>query len=117
MLAARQHYEQLGYSLEDTSLTRPYDYVATRGDERRRIEVKGSQSDGQSVMLTGNEVEAAKAGPEPTDLFVLSQIAVGIMDGNPVPSGGTMRLIADWRPSAKDLTPTEYRYVVPSADD
>jgi hypothetical protein len=31
MLAARKHYEELGYLVEDTHLTRSYDYVATRG--------------------------------------------------------------------------------------
>lgn len=46
MLAARRHYEALGCVVEDTHSTRSYDYVVTRGDDRRRVEVKGTQSAG-----------------------------------------------------------------------
>lgn len=65
------------------------------------------------MTLTGLEVEAVKAGPEPTDLFVLFGIVVSETAGNPVASGGSMRLIEKWLPNTKDLTPTEYRYAVP----
>ena len=65
------------------------------------------------MTLTGNEVEAVKAGLEPTDLFVLSAIAISMVNGNPVLSGGSPRLIVAWRTNARDLTPTEYRYTVP----
>jgi hypothetical protein len=113
MVMAREHYEQLGYTVSDTSRARPYDYVVARGGEKRRVEVKGTVSDGSSVTLTGGEVEAVRAGPEATDLFVLSRIDINMLNGTPVAAGGSLRLITNWRPQTTDLTPTEYRYALP----
>jgi hypothetical protein len=62
MQAVRQaiaHYEAAGYGVEDVGAFRSYDLVATRGDEERHLEVKGSQGYVQKVILTRNEVTQA----------------------------------------------------------
>lgn len=71
MEVAREYYERHGYSVEDTSLQRSYDYLASRSGENRRVEVKGLQGAGDSVTVTAGEVNAALAGPETTDLFAI----------------------------------------------
>jgi hypothetical protein len=113
MRVAREHYSSLGYEVEDTHVNRPYDYVARKGSETRRVEVKGSQGDASSVTVTAGEVRAATRGPEPTDLFVVFAIEITKGPQGVVASSGRTRIITDWAPAASDLEPTEYRYRLP----
>ena len=53
----RTHYEAKGWVVKDTSANRPYDFECTRGDEHLYVEVKGTTSDGRSIVLTKNEVD------------------------------------------------------------
>jgi hypothetical protein len=110
MTAARAHYESAGYAVTDTSANRPYDYVATKSDDKRRIEVKGTQGEADSVIVTVGEVNAALQGPEPTDLFVLSGVKICIQREDVVATGGTPLITKGWRPEPKDLAPIQFRY-------
>jgi hypothetical protein len=92
---------------------RPYDFVVKKLGDERRVEVKGAQGDAASVTVTAGEVNAALQGPEATDLYILSGIIVTGRDSEPMATGGTQRVIAAWRPAAKDLQPTEFRYSLP----
>lgn len=113
MEAARIYYETRGYIVTDTSLRRPYDYVASKPGDERRVEVKGAQGAGVSVIVTAGEVIAALDSPEPTDLFVLYGIEVIQRDDAVAAQGGLERVIVSWRPMSAYLVPTEYRYSLP----
>lgn len=113
MAAAKNYYEAAGYALTDTSANRPYDYVAKKGDQKRRIEVKGTQGDASSVTVTAGEVNAALSGSELTDLFVLYAIEVDRREGSINVSGGKARVVSPWAPGNGELVPTEFRYKLP----
>jgi Domain of unknown function (DUF3427)/Domain of unknown function (DUF3883) len=115
MRVAQSHYEALKYAVEDTHLNRPYDFVVTLNSDVRRVEVKGTTGLGDSVILTANEVSAARKGPEPTDLFIVHSITVVKESDSVKASGGEVRLLPNWTPRNADLNPTEYRYSVPTA--
>jgi len=80
------------------------------------VEVKGTQTPGEEVVLTRNEVRHHRAhgGDCPAEhaLFVLSRVEV---TRTPVVSceGGTPFLRWDWTPERDALDPTEYTYRVP----
>lgn len=57
---AVRHFRGLEYSVEKVGRTRCYDLECRKGNEVLRVEVKGTQSEGRSVILTPNEVESAK---------------------------------------------------------
>lgn len=53
-------YEDLGYTADYTGASKPYDLRVTRGEEVRRVEVKGSSGAASSVELTSGEVENSR---------------------------------------------------------
>lgn len=60
MQRAYQHYENMGYALTDTSKVAPYDYMASKNGEQRRVEVKGLTGELGPVMVTAGEVRSAR---------------------------------------------------------
>lgn len=113
MERAKQHYGAQGYDVEDTSLNRPYDLVCRKDGEVRRVEVKGTTTAGERVILTSGEVLAARDPATVTDLYVVKSIVVTRSDSEPNLSGGEMRLIAGWRPLDEDLEARQYTYSLP----
>lgn len=109
---AAAHYKSRGYSVEDTSAFKPYDLVCTSKTDLRRVEVKGTISDGATVEVTAGEVNAARQDGISTDLFIVSLIEVAASGERVTCSGGVIRLLANWNPSDLDLEPTSFRFVV-----
>jgi len=100
---------ELGYDLECTSAA----------GATLHVEVKGTRTLGEKVVLTANEVEhtrrAAGCGAEHI-LYVLSQITV--THGDTITcSGGQPARLWPWTISDSDLIATEYAYTVPAASD
>lgn len=116
MRLASSHYTYLGYNVTDTSRTEAYDLEVKRLDTVRRVEVKGTQSTGEAVILTANEIQEARSAAElslPTDLVIVHNVVLDRSNGASVASGGTLRKIEDWLPEDDDLFPTQFRYRVP----
>jgi Domain of unknown function (DUF3883) len=112
--AASAHYRKLGYKVENTSDTHPYDLRCRKRKQEVRVEVKGSIGDGAEVFLTAGEIEHARGSGVRTDLFVWGNVKI-VGDGNEV-RGIEGRLVFHferWKPSDDDLTPTQYRYRLP----
>jgi hypothetical protein len=63
------------------------------------------------VVVTAGEVDAARLGPEKTDLYLLHGIVVMESEDGVVATGGVKR--SPWRPEASDLQPIEFRYSLP----
>jgi hypothetical protein len=113
MLSARQHYEKMGYALKDTSKIAPYDYVASKNGEQRRVEVKGLSGGLGSVMVTAGEVRSAREIGIQTDLVIIHSIevleaAAGVFQGQ----GGTLHVVRHWTPEDDHLRPTQYEYML-----
>lgn len=113
MQAVRQairHYETSGYTVEDVGAYRSYDLEAVRGEEIRRVEVKGSQGHVQKVILTRNEVTNANEFDR-TDLVVVAEIQwERRLDGTIITDDGLMNVYPDWKPSPENLVPLSYEY-------
>lgn len=105
------HYRARG-AVEIEELGKPYDLRVVVDGRERHVEVKGASGCGvDSVQLTQGEVEHAR-GYQPTDLFVVDGIVIErSSDGaEPIASGGSVRLWADWSPTDGALRPTHLRY-------
>lgn len=105
---ASQHLEARGYDVEDVGDHASFDLLCHREGERLDVEVKGTTTAGEAVILTRNEVEHARTAT--TSLIVVDSIVLH-EDGST--SGGTLRRIDEWVPEDDDLTATVYRYSVP----
>ncbi len=114
MEAATKAYERYGYQVEDVSAKCPYDLLCSKpGAKQRRVEVKGTRGSVSVVTLTAGEVNAAREPSAITDLFIVYEIQVAVLEGNPVASGGQKYVIQGWVPKDLDLEATQYRYNVP----
>ena len=74
MNLATQRYEAEGYDVEYTGASKPYDLAVTKGQDVRRVEIKGSSGEATTVELTSGEVTNSRASV-PTDLFVVDGIS------------------------------------------
>ena len=107
-------YESRSYAVEYTGGNKPFDLVATRGSEVRRVEVKGTSGWGETVELTHREVDNA-LDFTPVDLFLVYGIEFErLSDGNAQGFGGFIKLWPDWTPDEGSLQATRYRHTVPS---
>lgn len=114
MDVAEAWYSEREYAVQDTSKNRPYDLECTLRDHKRRVEVKGTAGRGDTVLLTRNEIFAAREGGIPTDLFIVYGISVRLEGERLVAQGGDIRLVENWMPLDAHLTATAFQYVVPN---
>jgi hypothetical protein len=114
MKLATNYYEKKGYEVVDTSSNCPYDLECLKGEDCRRIEVKGTTSDGMSVYVTVGEVEDALSDYCETDLFIVSNIQIQLIGTSKTykTQGGNVNLIDNWRPHKNDLEPKTFKYNV-----
>lgn len=78
-----------------------------------RIEVKGTVTDGESVLLTADEVRSARRTDTPTALFVVSKIEVTQRAGRWRARGGEPAWLPRWSPTDRALAAMTYRYRLP----
>lgn len=113
---ARDAYDTLGYEVDYTGASKPYDLAVTKGEDRRRVEVKGSSGAAATVELTSGEVNNSR-GATPTDLFVVDGIQwKRDADGSVQATGGDVRWWQGWTADAEALQPIRFRYTLPSAE-
>ena len=109
----REHFEnELGYATEDVGATQSYDVHATKGAEVVKIEVKGTTTGGEAVVLTRNEVKL-HLDEHPNNAFALVRNIV--LERNavqPVATGGELTVSMPWRLDINRLEPIAYTYRV-----
>lgn len=110
MAVATSYLEDLGFVVEDTSATRPYDLLARRSGEELFVEVKGTTTVGEEIILTFNEVEHARRHKSECMLFILADVAVSDGPGSPRAAGGTRYVLWPWDVDAGHLVPISFRY-------
>ena len=94
----------------DTRQNRPYDAEAVRGAERIYLEAKGTQSTGDSVIVTRNEVNHAHQHPGLCWMGVWS--GMRITDGVVDPDAGTFRVLS-FNPDDGKLRPRDFDWTLP----
>jgi hypothetical protein len=106
MTAAAKYFNNKGYDVEDVSARRPYDLLCKRGAAVLHVEVKGTTTDGEAIVLTNNEVKHACNGHNACALFILHSIKLS--KGKAV--GGRQRVLRPWQLKRKKLTPVSFTY-------
>jgi hypothetical protein len=110
MAICKSHYEGLGYTVEDVSATKPYDFIINKDQQTRFIEVKGTQSTGTTIILTRNEVELSRVNGSNMALFLVHSI---LMNKKSVKKeSGTIAITDPWHVIDEKLTPISFTYTL-----
>lgn len=98
---ARKKLKTMGFvRIENTSSTKPYDYTCVRAGKRFFVEVKGTQTNGATIILTRNEVEHVKANPKQCILIVIQLIE---MVSKRIAKGGLLDITEKWHLRDEEL--------------
>lgn len=108
---AVRHYELRGWAVADVGGTESFDLLCTRAGDSLHVEVKGTTTAGESVILTRNEVLHSQDPDTEVELFVVTDIHVNEPTSeHPFASGGVARVRTRWVAEEDDLTPVGYHY-------
>ncbi|OIJ32446.1 hypothetical protein BK819_11870 [Microbacterium sp. LCT-H2] len=99
-----------GWSVRDVGATESYDLDCRRGEEHLWVEVKGTTSLGEAVILTKNEVALHREKHPHNALVVVSQINLDRTLDPPGASGGRLTVISPWSIEDDALSPLAYTY-------
>ena len=112
MQRAEAQFISEGFRVE--VLGKPYDLRCARGDEVLYVEVKGTSTDGEEVVLTPNEVAFARKNANRMVLYVCAGVEVRQTDTAVETAGGTVRVWRPWSIDEGALTPVAFTYAMPS---
>lgn len=114
MTVAQAELANAGFiDFEDVSLTESFDLRCVRNGEEFHVEVKGTSSAGERVVLTRNEVAHARDWYPRVVLVVVCGIGVTTRGDAPKASGGSPRVIDPWELLDSALEPVSYECIVP----
>lgn len=106
MAAAKTHFRREGFEVEDVSARQPYDLLCKRNYKELHVEVKGTTTTGDAIVLTNNEVKHARSADNACALFIFHSIR---LQGKKV-WGGKSRILLPWRLKQDNLTPVNFTY-------
>lgn len=113
MKVARELYENAGWEVIDKSSSQPFDFLATKADSEKFIEVKGTTGEGLSIVLTHGEVKHIRGNRESSALVVVSNIILEKNKDALHAKGGVVTTHNDpWILVEENLSATQYRYEV-----
>lgn len=107
---ATEHLEALGYRVDDVGAYESYDLACHRDEERLYVEVKGTTSHGEAVILTKNEVELHRAAHPANALAIVRRIGLDRSVEPLEAFGGELVLTMPWKIDDEALTPLSYQY-------
>ena len=100
--------------MEDVGSTHPFDLRCTHQRQELHVEVKGTTSNGEQVILTRNEVRHARAQHPDVELFVVRGIMLTPGEDGLIATGGIPMAHERWRVDDGQLEPIAYQYRVPA---
>ena len=114
-LIIAEFYRYLKFNeIIDVSASASYDLMSRQGDEEIHIEVKGTTTEGKSILLTKNEVKHAKDFYPKNALIVVSNITlVKDENGKINAEGGNTEIFQPWKLEQEYLVPLSYKYTIP----
>jgi len=109
---AKEHFKVKGYSkIEDVGSFESFDLRVQKGNKILYVEVKGTTLNGDSIVLTRNEVELhAQVFPN-NALFLVTQIQLH-KGTNLKASGGIVKVISPWKIFEENLSVIAFNYRV-----
>ena len=108
-----KHLRGQGWDVADVSGDESFDLKCRRRNEELFVEVKGTTSLGEQVVLTRNEVNLHRERFPHNALAVVSLIELRQEAGAWMASGGELRFITPWEIEEEALGPLTFRYAVP----
>jgi hypothetical protein len=113
MERAKSELKIRGYrDFKNTSKLKSYDYTCRKEGVLYYVEVKGTQTKGDTVILTKNEVAHANENPDNSMIVIVHHVKV--KDGNPpVTNGGEVDIHKRWSPLPNDLVALQYQWTTP----
>ena len=115
MRLAKAHLQSLHWRVRDVSSSRPYHFECTRGSDEMIVEVKGTTSTGEQIVVTKNEVAAHRAHHPNNALIVVHSIDLQrLLPGDPKADGGTLIMFSPWEILYSQLRPLAFQYIVQS---
>ncbi len=111
---AIEYFKSTNYweTIKDTGSNQSYDLLLTNKNKKLYVEVKGTQSRGEKVFLTKNEVKVHKKFYPNNALCVVSGIKL-IKSDSLIAIGGEIRVIYPWKIKDSNLIAMAYEYEVP----
>jgi len=90
--------------------------MCVRGDETLYVEVKGTTTAGEEILLTPNEVRFARANKSAMALYVLQAIRLGEgVDDAVEVTGGTPLVLSPWDVELGELCPVGFSWKLPAS--
>lgn len=114
MAIARAHLEP-DWEVQDVSSNHSYDLRCTRDGEELHVEVKGTTSGPEEIIVTAKEVRHHRDNAPASALIVVHSIDWCDTPRTDV-AGGHVLAIDPWTIDEGALRPISYRYQVPSVD-
>jgi hypothetical protein len=99
-------------TIKDTGDKESYDLLLTNKNKKMYVEVKGTQSSGDKVFLSKNEVIVQKKFYPNNALVIVSSIKLEKGE-EPKASGGIVKIISPWKIMNSHLTAMAFEYEVP----
>lgn len=113
MAQATEYLINEGWTVSDVSSNKPYDLLCNRKGVTLFVEVKGTTTIGEQILLTRNEVQHAKNNQPNVALFIVSQVKVEKNgDDDFIVTGGNNNFIHPWVIVEEKLSPLSYSYSV-----
>ncbi|NKG19878.1 protein NO VEIN domain-containing protein [Paeniglutamicibacter terrestris] len=103
-----RHYIDRGWAVQDTRIGNPYDAVATKGTATLYLEAKATQTTGNKVLVTPNEVRFARDNRGQCIIGIVSDILFN-PDGSLDDSSGRLRIF-DWTAHETELKATGFTW-------
>lgn len=111
MKVAERYFAGKGYDVKDEHKTASYDFLCTKDGQEWYVEVKGTTSRPEQVLVTRGEVDHARNNPGHSILFVVHEICLDKGIGKTL--GGKSLVLKPWCPGIEDLEATAYQYRLP----
>ncbi len=108
MKTCKEYYAKKGYDVKDVSTTHPYDFLIKKKGMEQTVEVKGTQTEGNAIILTRNEVELSRSQEKDMILFLVHSIVINRKSAR----DGVVRIIDPWQVHDDNLTPISYKYKI-----
>ena len=113
MQRAIAHFSS-GWTVQDVSRIACFDLLCRGEGGELRVEVKGTTTQGEAVLITRRELENAKRHFPNVALFVTSGISIDRTQKPPRASGGTDRILHPWDVAACRVAPVTLECWLPS---
>ena len=114
MAVVEADYVSRGWAVKNVSESSPYDLLCRRDNDVRHVEVKGTTGSASVVLLTKNEVTAARADPSAAVLAVVHGIRLVDDPQGPRAVGGKLLSFEPWTIEEEALEALVFRYILPT---